>query len=260
MEMWQCYCDESYTAAPHRYMVIGGMLIRKCDAMRIGDDFSECRARSNMLAELKWQKVSNAKFKEYVEIVDICLKEIAAQRLAFCAVILDRHKIDHRTHNSGCEVTGISKFYYQMILNRFVRLMDDGDRLCIFPDKHPGRGSFSGLQGSLNKSILKRYGKQRNVVTQVTPICSKSSNIAQANDIFAGAVGFHANARHKDPSSRMAKKFLSYGIGKAVRHCELSSSTPIRRQWFGVWRFALQELNKKGTPNPSPEARSLSDL
>jgi hypothetical protein len=251
MADWHCYCDETCTDKPHRYMAIGGVMIRVDEARRIRDDNHAWRRTHDMMSELKWQKVSKRKIAEYLYFAHKRLNDVKAKRFAFGALVLDRHKLDHAGYNRGEEITGQSKFLYQLILNRFIPLMSEGDKLAIFPDERRGHGDFGQLQGCLNSAIARKYRRQRNVVSKVMQICSKSTEVGQVNDLILGAVGFHANRKQQSSGTAHHKKVMAEYMAHLMGLPDLSTDTPFRMQWFHIWNFMLGERVKKGAMQPS---------
>jgi hypothetical protein len=250
-DLWHCYCDESSIGKPNRYMVVGGLLVRADAAERISGIIKQWREIANMKAELKWKKVSDLKLPEYSAFVSDRIDEIRSGHLAFSALVIDRHQLDHATYNAGDEDIGQSKFFYQMVLRKFVPLMGDRDRLCIFPDVKRDARDFSELQGMLNKGIHTEHEYQRATISKVQPICSKKTNFGQANDLLLGAVGFHANMRQFIPSTRAAKTQLAEHIANSMGLRSLSAGTSRLSTRFSIWRFMLRPRMKKGASKPS---------
>lgn len=251
MADWHCYCDETCTERPDRYMALGGVLVPIEMCREIKPEILAWRQAQGMLSELKWQKVSRKKLAYYLDFVHSRLHDIEQRRLSFGALILDRHKLDYRGYSDGCDITGQSKFYYQLILHRFVPLMDEGDRLFVFPDEKRGKGGFAELQSALNNGIMRKYGRRRNTVALVKPICSKTTELGQVNDLFLGAVGYHANNKQRDLASGSHKRLLAAYIAHVLNLPELSKDTALEMKGFQVWRFALSERKKRGATHPS---------
>jgi hypothetical protein len=245
MATWHCYCDESCTSKPHRYMAMGAVLVRHDQCEPICESIRAWRSAHNMAAELKWQKISQQKLLSYLTYLHARLGEIKAGAFNFAALILDNHKLDHKAFNDGSAIIGQGKFLYQLILHRLIPLMGDGDRVCIFPDAMRDSGDYGELQGALNNGIALKYGRRRNMACKVQPICSKTSEFVQLNDLLLGAVGFHANSKQHVPSSRSAKRNFAAYMAHSLDTADLGLDTPPGQHDFQVWRFLLSDSAKK---------------
>lgn len=237
-------------------MAIGGILVPVVEARRIALGIGSWRIANGMPSELKWIRVSDGKHAQYEEFIRHRLQEIVRRRVAFGSLIIDIRDIDRR-RNDGCDVLGQSKYIYQLLLHRLIPLMDEGDRLFIFPDdKNPKSGStgYGELQAALNNGISRKYYRPRNVIAQVKPICSKSTNFGQVNDLLLGAVGFHANSKQLVTSTRTAKKKIAELIAQTMGLATLAEESKFTERRFQIWRLQFNQPNEKGATNPSRSA------
>lgn len=245
--IWHCYCDESCIGKPHKFMAVGGLLVRWNDSDQIRSEILKWRADRGMRREMKWSAVDAVSYDRYCQFIAARFGNIISCQLAFCALTIDRKQLNHRAYNDGSEDVGISKFYYQMILHRFVPLMGVGSTLYIFPDKKNEKFDYNELQSSLNRRVK---------VAKVQPICSKKTNFGQLNDILLGAVAFRWNDKHLDPDVTEPKIKLAEYIASLVGLPSLATETPPYPTQFGIWNFRLQPRipplpNKEGAPTPS---------
>ena len=112
------YCDESQTTAA-RHMVFGGIITATNNLAFLERVSTDWRSKANMPRELKWTKVFNGKYAEYVSLVDLFFTLVRSRRLHFRALVLDTHYINYRTLSGGDRELGIYKFYYHYLLWNF---------------------------------------------------------------------------------------------------------------------------------------------
>ena len=242
MTHWHSYCDETCISKPNDYMAIGGLFCPKSFAKSFAADIASWRAKNGMSRELKWTGIGESSLARYQDLGAQVVGHIRGGRLFFAAIILERKKLNHRLYNGGCDVVGQSKFLCQMGLHQFLPCMWYGDTMTIFPDQKRGKAYSSGygeLKGALNSSILKKYHDYRVRVTDVCPICSKSSQLAQMNDILLGAVGCHANGRHLQGDGDSPKSRYSNWLARQLGFTSLADQTCCSEKQFQVWRFRL---------------------
>src|SRR3954462_14033367 len=91
------HCDESQTTG-QRFMVYGGIISPANNEAWFDGVMAKWRDEQKMHAELKWTKVSNQKFEQYVSLVDLFFEHLAGHRLHFKSVVFDTREIDYSHH------------------------------------------------------------------------------------------------------------------------------------------------------------------
>src|SRR5262245_9574614 len=99
--VYHAYCDESCTDAGHSHMALSGILTTAEAAARYREHMAVWRVQANMMSELKWQKVTNDKSREYQEYVATGMGHIQAKAFAFRSLIIQKSELDYRRFHDG---------------------------------------------------------------------------------------------------------------------------------------------------------------
>jgi hypothetical protein len=228
------YCDESQTSG-QRFVVYGGIILTANNAAAFDDVIEQWRATKNFRGELKWTKVSKAKYRDYRTIVDMFFEHVAGRYLHFKAMVCDRQDPAYRHQRSDREI-GFYKLYYQFLLRKFAVYADgDEHRLYVFLDQRDTKYKLEVLKIILNRGIRKMYGRTADVVQAVEARDSKKCNVMQVADVIMGAIGFHNNDWHRQPGASKAKIELAKYVARKARLTSLKHRTAPRRVDFEIW-------------------------
>lgn len=253
MAVHQICCDESCTTGGHRSLIVSGTMVEAGIAADLNARMDAWRARENMLAEMKWTKISAAKFEKYLAIVEAAFRRIACAEIAFRSVVFQSKDIRYGEFHDGSQDLGLYRFMYQMILHCHVPRAAPGDSLIVLPDKRNLKDHQLGdLQRALNHGIRKEHGFQRNTVVSIEPLDSKTSNLSQVNDILMGAVAFFNNDRDRYAGGNQAKRKIAARVAELAQ-ADLRSNTPASMKHFGVWQFCFGAGRKAGARKKHPE-------
>jgi hypothetical protein len=236
---YHIYCDESSTDKHNDFMVFGGIMLEIGAAAQYRREMAVWRAGRRMTSELKWTKVTNNKLVEYTDFVATALEKIKEGPFAFHAMVLEKRLIDYRRYHRGDEELGYHKFWYQFLFNKFCKRLEAGDRVTIFPDHRHTGYSFDDLRDVLNTSLMSKCGLVGEPVRTIQPICSKSSELMQINDVLMGAIGFHYNGREKRSIARQAKVDIATQVAAAMKIRTLKCETTRCMGRFSIWQFRL---------------------
>jgi hypothetical protein len=252
--VWHCFCDETCTAKPNRYFAVGATMVRGDLSPSFHDAIDRWRDTAKMRAELKWAKIKRQKYAQYSDFIARSVGALNKRRISFAALVGDRHLLDHRTYSDGSEEVGYNKMFYQLILHRLLKHMQPLDRLIVYADRKHTESAYHELKSALNNGIRKKFNRQRYEVVDVQGVCSKQYNLVQVNDLFLGAVGFHANEKHTTGTPSPTKMLLAGEIAEGVGLASLSEPTPFHVTKFQIWRFQLRQRIQKGAANPNLSA------
>jgi len=246
------YCDESRQTAD-RYMVIGGLIIRRDDELRFIEAMTLCRQRQNMWAELKWTKVSNQKITEYQAFIEafFSLNHLAH----FKAIVVDTREIDNRQYNRNDAELGFYKLMYQFILHSFGTYLRPADRGIIFLHRRTtSHYKLSTLCAILNNGLHKKYPYLNKPIRSIQAVISAEYDSIQIADILMGAIGYEMNGYHQRIGAKEAKVLLAQYIAQKAGLSSLQEPTPRGAQEFSIWHFHFRNYLRKNenASNPTP--------
>ena len=176
------YCDESCHLENdhHKSMVIGGV---SCPISKVRDISLKIRQLKekhnlNRKMEIKWTKISPAKYDFYSDLIDLYVNE---ECLRFRAIkIADKnqlnHKKFHQTHN---------EWYYKMYYDMLRHILQPYKDYKIYIDIKDTIGCEK--VGKL-KDILQYTNKNKAI--DVQQIRSHESELLQLADVLIGAIGY----------------------------------------------------------------------
>ncbi|GGD12552.1 DUF3800 domain-containing protein [Nocardioides daphniae] len=224
------YCDESCHLPDdgQRVMVLGAVTCPVDKSREVSQRLREIRERHHLPApfEVKWTKVSPAKFDYYRDLVDYFFDD---DDLKFRAVVAPKEGLNHaqfdQTHDD---------WYYKMMYQLLTRLLVPGSTYRIYLDKKDTRSGekVDRLHRVLSNSV---YDFDRRIVERVQIVQSHDVAQLQLADLLLGAISY-VN-RHLDGSR--AKLGLVDRIRERSGY-DLTRSTLLREEKFNIfhWRSA----------------------
>jgi len=248
--VFHIYCDES-RQSEHRFMVLGGLVIRATNVPNFNATMAKYRAETNMHAELKWTKVSPQKLPEYKRFIDYFFALNNANQVHFHTLLIDNHQVDHKRFSGGDKELGFYKFYYQLLLHAFGRRYgqkEQGHRLVVHLDHRNSSYSLDTLKKVLNKGMGKKFQVPGNPFVSVESRDSKKEDLIQIADLLLGAVGFQKNGLHLLAESKRAKVDLAAYIAAQAGLSDLIVDTQRSNHRFSIWNFRLQQKNSARVP------------
>jgi len=248
--VFHIYCDES-RQSEHRFMVLGGLVIRATNVPNFNTTMAKCRAETNMHAELKWTKVSPQKLPEYKRFIDYFFAVNNANQVRFHSLLIDNHQVDHKRFSGGDKELGFYKFYYQLLLHAFgwrYCQKETGSRLVVLLDHRNSSYSLDTLKRELNRGMARKFQVPGNPFVSVESRDSKQTDLIQIADLLIGAVGFQKNGLHLLAESKRAKVELAAYIAAQAGLDDLISDTQRSNYRFSIWNFRLQQKNSARVP------------
>lgn len=236
--IYHIYCDES-RQTQDRYMVFGGIITTAKNVELFDKAMQLYREGQNMMAEIKWGKVSDKKLNEYKALIDLFFSLNDA--LHFKSIVFDTYLIDYKTYSSGDKELGFYKFWYQFLLHSFGPYAKKEDRYLIFMDWRHSSYRLSDLKEVLNNGMRKKYGIREDIFRNIQPLDSKKSNMIQLVDVLMGAIGYQWNGCHTRTGARKAKILLSEYIAQKAGLISLAQQTPFSKRNFSIWHFRLSQ-------------------
>lgn len=244
-DVWEVYGDESRQTRD-RYMVIGGVILPSRQADSLHSAVNLFRESNRMHATLKWTKVSNQKFQEYRNFVDLFFS--FSRVINFRCMVLDTSLIDHETYSGGDRELGFYKFMYQFLVHSLRRYIQPGERALVRLDRRVTTYKLSDLAAVLNAG-LKRYLPKMDYapVRSIEPRQCSGSDLLQIADVLLGAVGFQWNAYHARSEAKRAKVLLAEHIANRANLVSLTQATPRGKADFSIWPFRLRNKKRPGS-------------
>lgn len=176
------YCDESCHLENdhHKSMVIGGI---SCPISKVRDISLKIRHlkekhNMNRKMEIKWTKISPAKYDFYSDLINLFVRE---ECLRFRAIkIVDKKQLNHQkfhqTHN---------EWYYKMYYDMLRHILQPYKNYKIYIDIKDTIGCEKVCK---LKDILQYTNKNKAI--DVQQIHSHESELLQLADVLIGAVGY----------------------------------------------------------------------
>jgi hypothetical protein len=218
---YRVYCDESNTDGGKRHPVYGAILVALDDLPTVQREIADWRQREDI------------------------------QLIQFKAIILDRHAPEYRIYSKGNDDIGFYKTYYHWLLRYFAEfpLRHKCKLRVIIDDRKLPRNAkdpFTKLKFALNNGIRKEIDPTADdVVTEVTPLDSRQSDLLQIADLLMGAVGYHNQDFHLDPKANKEKVELARYIAARVGRPTLKEETNPIKEDFKIVRWHWRSRGPK---------------
>jgi len=222
---YNLYCDEASTTGA-RYMLIGGLWVPRQAEPAVRSALSEVRTRHNLLAEMKWTKVSQTMLPAYKDLVDVFFNNGS---LSFKCIVIDTHILDYETFHRGDKELGFYKFYYQLVS----RNLAPGNLYWLFTDERKNRKPYR--LAVLKLTVNRWWKRQADIepLRNVEPRRSHDEDLIQLADILLGAIAYAWNQRR---GSR-AKLALVAHIARCLSWPTLRLATRPTAAKVNIWKW-----------------------
>ena len=169
------YADES-CKDNHKYLILGGICAEYERVGEITSSLTEVRRNHNTYGEVKWGKVSKAKYKFYEDYVnvffDLCSKDI----LHFHFLSVDTSTFNHRLHNGGNSELGFDKLTYQLLLHKFGAKYGKDNKIQVYLDERTTKNNPNLMTDILNAGLSKKLKITSNLINLVLLIFHNVAN------------------------------------------------------------------------------------
>jgi hypothetical protein len=206
------YCDESYHLEHDHndIMVLGCVICERQYVERINFELRQLKVvhglkvdkENNSTFGTKWVKVSNAKSKYYLNLIDYFFSN---EHLSFrCVITTGKMKLDHEAYSQTYD-DWYYKIYY-CLLKEVIKLKNQY-KIYVDKKKKMGGPKVTELMNILNRSLRKFYDE---TIIGIQIVDSKEIEISQLNDLLLGAVqysyrGIKTNQAKLDVIDRIVK-------------------------------------------------------
>lgn len=236
LDVAEIYLDES-SQTKNRYLLIGGIIIPSSDVVLASNAMREARLPELPRGEMKWGKVSNAKFDAYRRTVDLFFDADAFKRAHFHCLVVDTQLQNHGKFNLGSREIGFNKEVFQLA-NKFARLYKDY-LFHLYPDYRETQQKPDDLRNILNHSRHKSGDDRDWPFRRCQFRDSAGTPLLQIVDLLLGSVAFGKNEHYKAENASQAKINLARHTLRRAGVRRLDVDTPMRGK-FTIWHRQLQ--------------------
>ena len=206
------YCDESCHLENDNIpvMALGAVSCERRYVRELSNSVRRIKAKFGLSSdfEIKWTKVSPAKERFYLEVIELFLTD---NRLRFRGLVVpDKEKIDYSQFNQSHD-----DWYYEMYFRMLRYIFNPSDRYCVYLDVKDTMGGSKtrNLHGVLSNSLFD-YNQQ--CIERVQQIRSHESELLQITDLLIGTLTY-ANRMQTCNSAKLAiVKKISEEFGNNV--------------------------------------------
>ncbi|MBI5269926.1 MAG: DUF3800 domain-containing protein [Burkholderiales bacterium] len=197
------YCDESDTSGRHFANFYGGALVESPHLAEVVARLDASKARLNLLAEVKWQKITENYAQKYIDFIDEAFALMAEGKLKVRIMFTQNYYSAHRLTTQQRE-NGFFLLYYQFVKHAFgLQFAGQPGQLTgvrIYFDKLPDTAekcaAFKGYVCGLSKNHGFRNAGMEIRQDQLAEVDSKDHVVLQALDVILGAMQFRLNDKH----------------------------------------------------------------
>lgn len=229
---YNIFCDESchleFDKSP--VMVLGAVSCADNEKASIFSDIRNIKTKHGLSShfEIKWTKVSESKIDFYIDIINYFWNSDVLSYRGLIATGKDR--LDHQAYNGGDYDLWYYKMYFCM-LDAIIR-PDHQYRIFIdIKDTHGGKR----VQKLHEVLCNNRYDFHHDVISSISQINSRESEILQIADLISGAIAFYNRGMYCLANANPGKKQI---VDELLTHKPLDSTTPLLESKFNlfVWK------------------------
>ena len=222
------YCDESCHLENDRQpvMLLGAIWCPKSYVRKISAELRELKSKHHARGELKWVKVSKARQRFYLELVDYFF---TTPQLHFrCLVVDDKSKLNHDYFNLGSHDT----FYYKMYYSMLKTILSPENKYHIYIDIKDtlSQNKVNKLREVLCNNV---YDFTRQMIINIQHIRSHESELLQLADLLIGAVSY----KNRKLNENSTKVIIVNSIEKMIDQ-SLCLSTSLFKDKFNLFVFS----------------------
>lgn len=231
-ETYNVYCDEScHLENDHQQaMVLGAVWCPLEKAREISVRLREIKAHHRLKPEfeLKWTKVSPAKARFYLDVMDYFFDD---DDLNFRALIVpNKTKLCHQAFGQSHD-----DWYYKMYFDMLKVIFNPHAHYRIYLDIKDTRsaGKVAKLHDVLCNNL---YDFSRTIIERVQNVRSHEIEILQVADLLIGAVSYV----NRGLSGNAGKEALVARMKERSRYC-LTKTTLLREEKVNLFRWLASE-------------------
>lgn len=207
----EIYCDESrpeYLRAPPpsgpAYVLIGGLWLRGGDRAHIKELIRRARAKHNLWAEFKWNRVTPSRLDFYRDVVDVFFDA----NIAFRCIALPARNLDAQRFHEGDRELMFYKFYYQLL----VHWLAGNYEYRIFVDRRTNR--LPNRLRVLEQVLRTARPECKNIAVQALP--ARQVELLQLVDVLLGATGFKLHGQTASEARLALVRSIEQRLGRSI--------------------------------------------
>lgn len=220
---YSLYCDESshLESDGKEYMLISYVSVPFPYADQYKAQIRKLKEKHHFYGEIKWSKVSRAKYGFYADLIDLFF----GTEILFRSIVVPKARIRNTAFGQDYDT-----FYYKMYYQLLYHKMDMLDSYNIYLDV---KDTLSPRKVDKLKEILSfKYSRIRNLQN----IRSHESLFMQLADFLMGALAYNLNEKDKPV---LAKTRLIEKI-RTLSKTDLLHSTPKDQDKFNIFIIDLK--------------------
>lgn len=232
-EIYNIYCDEScHLENDHQQVMVLGAVWCPLEKVReVSVRLREIKAHHGFKPdfEVKWTKVSPAKERFYLDVMDYFFDD---DDLHFRALIVpDKGKLQHEAFGQSHD-----DWYYKMYFTMLKAILRPHDRYRIYLDIKDTR-SASKVQ-KLHDVLCNNFlDFSRKIIERVQNVRSHEVEILQLSDLLIGTISY----ANRGLSGNAAKEALVARM-KERSHYSLTLTTLLREDKVNLFRWDVTEI------------------
>lgn len=239
-DLYNVYCDESCHLENdgQPVMALGAIWCPNESVASISQEIAHLKHRYGADGELKWGKVSPAKFSFYQELVAWFSQRDDVRFRGL--VVLDKTKLNHDAFNGGSH----DDFYYKMYFSLLREILSADKRYEIYLDIKDTR---SRKKVAKLRDVLchDKYDFTSSMIGNLQNIRSHESHLLQLSDFFIGAITFkHRYILRHTQSKPSESKSKIVDLIETINRIDLSRSTSRDATKFNLFCFTPREVRK----------------
>jgi hypothetical protein len=207
------YADESEKKGRYYSNFYGGGLVRSADILEIDSALNRKKAESNLLAEVKWEKVTSQYLERYIRLLDLFFDFVASDRIKV-RVMFTQNVNEPENLSSAQRENAYFLLYYQFIKHAFGLTYSNpaGEPVAVrlyfdrLPDTSEKAAVFKGHLCALSNSPELRRAKVRIDPDQIAEVDSHRHVVLQCLDVVLGSMQFRLNDKHKAKTAGTARR------------------------------------------------------
>jgi hypothetical protein len=232
-EVYNIYCDEScHLENDHqKVMVLGAVWCPLEKVREVSVRLREIKTHHGLKPdfEVKWSKISPAKMRFYLDIMDYFFDD---DDLHFRALIVpDKEKLQHKAFEQSHD-----DWYYKMYFTMLKAILNPHDRYRIYLDIKDTR-SASKVKKLHDVLCNNFYDFSREIVERVQNVRSHEVETLQLADILIGAIAYV----NRGLSGNSAKEALIDRMKERSRY-SLILTTLLREDKVNIFRWDATEI------------------
>ena len=233
-QTYNVYCDESCHLEHDRQqvMVLGATWCPLDKSPEIQVRLREIKARHGLSStfELKWTKVSPAKLRYYLDVLDYFFDD---DDLCFRALIIpNKSSLNHRVFQQDHDT-----WYYKMFFDMLKVILRPDAHYRVYLDIKDTRSSdkVAKLHDVLCNNL---YDFDRHIIQRVQTVRSHEVEVMQLADLLIGVVQYANKGRFQSKAKSMLVERMKRRSGYS-----LSQTTLLRENKVNLFRWHARQVN-----------------